>query len=900
MNDQSKNRIKSAMVVYELERALGRYIKERSIDLATTSTGQEILKRSGVTVDLLPSGSQARVIVEHSYLGEIVNIACSVSTGSSDEPHLEHIRKLANSLDLFEIRNAVSHPNRPFPECYWYRCATIAADPAINSLNLYEVAGAFQGALSGNINEPPEEWIFHREWMIPATLPEETEHSLTGLIGRTKDCARLLRELKNARTSSIAVVARGGVGKTSLTLQVLSDFLLSADCTKHCDALFFVSLKQEKLTASGVEILSAPASIDSIKQELLIQLNDEFGIEADRFEDGCATLSEKRIWLFVDNLETVLRDEPNQFNDFNDSLPERWRVIVTSRIPVDNAKNITIDVLDEQSAFSLAKQYFNAKGYESKDVGLLERISKGCKSNPLAIRLTIDLYLAGKDISDALLQTDREVTAFSFANLLDNLSNEANQILEALFVIEHPNRGILCDALNLDMDSTAAAISELSKTSLINRSESQGIETYQLGAAIHELLRTNPRNAEVRSKLLVWAAKCKIGAIEVYKTQQERNTPEIDPFYVPDGVPASLIGLAKEVKKAFNRKRDARQLVDIEGKVRAMLDIHEKISFINRLYARILQKFEDLKSAEIYYKKAIALDEKDPAPRYGLINTHHKLHEHVEVAHGCDWLINNDWGSLEKSGDYAKRVWFFYLQSLNFLDRLDEVFSKTQNWEFSNPELVTVYGVARASAYRRLADKSFRSGTAQPKQIGKALLNAAKTIEKVIELAGFVDNINAELKKLTNEFGFYCRADNFEILAEHKNQFVEFMTKYKRQILLAGINQEDFNEILKTVDIQQFNNVQGKEEGVKKRLEELRSDGYTITRIKNVPKAQGFPNFLFSGDDDGLSYFIHVDTLSNRNWKDWVMLEIGSILGVKYRQELGKAARTVTEAIVVN
>lgn len=899
MDEQSKNRIRAAMVVYEFEKSLGRYIRERSLDLANTPAGKDILKRAGVTVDIFDSGDQARVIVEHSYLGEVINIACAISSGSSDEVPFEQIKKLSTSLDLYAIRNAVSHPNRAFPDCYWYRCAAIASDPAMVSINLHEVISSFQAALSGSINEPPEDWMFHKEWMVPTTLPEETEHSLTGLLGRVKDSAKLLRELKNPRVSLISVVARGGVGKTSLALQVLSDFIISVDCTEFCDALFFISLKQEKLTTKGVEVLTAPDSIERIKSELLIQFVDEYGIDAPTFEIGCSLIKDKRVWLFVDNLETILRDSPDDFIAFNDLLPEKWRVIVTSRIPVDGAKNIPLDVLDEQSAFSLAKQYFYAKGYEIKDANLLERIANGCRSNPLAIRLTVDLYLAGKDISEALHQTTREVSAFSFTNLLEALSDDANQILEALFVVENPSKNILCDALGFDMDHISAAITELNKTSLIKRVEIAGVETYQLGTSIHELLRSNPRNVGVRSKLIEWAAKSRTGASETYKAQQDNNVPMIDLFYIPEGVPPSLMAIAKKVKKKISNKRDSTRVGDLEMLIRPQLDIHGNVSFLNRIYARVLHELEDLKSAEVFYNKAIALDDKDPAPRYGLVYNHNRLHQYSEMVDVCDWLISNGWADIGKSGIYAHRVWFFYFQALNFLDKLDDVFYKTQNWESESGDLFVVQCVARASAYRRQADKAFKSGSAQPKQVGKALLNASNVIGSLIIKEGCVDTIKPELRKLAGEIGYFSRIQNFQLLPEHKQQLAEFMIRNKRYIISEAFGRNEFEDVVKSIDEEFLRKSNQEEEGLNQKKEEYVKNGFTITVIKNIPKAMGFPNFLFSGDGQGNSYFIHVDKFSNGDWKKWVFLDIGSVIALKFKIDPCRDSRPATEAYLI-
>jgi len=294
-------------------------------------------------------------------MGEALSLAVAGSKGTADERLLVTLRKLVETLEIFDIRNAVSHPNRPFPECYWYRCAAIAADPAIDALHFIEVSRAFQSALAGNLEEPPEDWMYRRQWMVPNGLPDEFEHSITGLFGRAKDIVRLNKELRNTRSSLIAVVARGGIGKTSLVLQALSEFCLSSDSTSFSDGVAFVSLKQERLSHEGLQALDAPATIEEVKDTLRQQINLLFDIDAPTFDDCIPLVGDKRLWLFIDNLETLLRDSPSSFTEFCDLLPGPWKVIVTSRIPVDGGKNIPLEALEETGAFAFCRHYVGAR-----------------------------------------------------------------------------------------------------------------------------------------------------------------------------------------------------------------------------------------------------------------------------------------------------------------------------------------------------------------------------------------------------------------------------------------------------------------------------------------------------------------------------------------------------------
>jgi hypothetical protein len=83
MESLSMSRIKSAMVVYEFERALGRFVRERSIEVNSTPAAIEILKRKPEQTEQ-NSSEVTRQIVENSYLGEILSLAISAAKGSAN------------------------------------------------------------------------------------------------------------------------------------------------------------------------------------------------------------------------------------------------------------------------------------------------------------------------------------------------------------------------------------------------------------------------------------------------------------------------------------------------------------------------------------------------------------------------------------------------------------------------------------------------------------------------------------------------------------------------------------------------------------------------------------------------------------------------------------------------
>ncbi len=195
--------------------------------------------------------------------------------------------------------------------------AAIASDPLVQQLQFSALTACLEAANNGQLESPPEEWMTFPEWLVPNNLPESNDFEITGLIGRPKESKELQKFLLNPRISSLAVIAPGGVGKTALTLDVLEKACKTPDFRNVFDGVIFVSLKLEKLTASGIVRIDAPTSISQIERGLIRDIPIVLGQEGDEysFEELKEKFGNRRLLLFVDNLETLLRDDPSDFNE---------------------------------------------------------------------------------------------------------------------------------------------------------------------------------------------------------------------------------------------------------------------------------------------------------------------------------------------------------------------------------------------------------------------------------------------------------------------------------------------------------------------------------------------------------------------------------------------------------
>lgn len=884
------------MIVYELERALGRFVRDKGAQVSTSETGKVILDRTQTT-GTLDVSAETRLIVENSYLAEVFVLANASAAGTSDSTALSALERLCIALGIFDIRNAISHPNRPFPDCYWYRCAAIAADPAIDALGFFEVSLAFQNAEQGTLQEPPEDWMYKKRWSVPAVLPSDFEHSVTGLVGRSKDIAVLQKELKNLRAPLIALVAKGGVGKTSLMLQVVSDFCLSTESAQYFDGVLWTSFKQERLTASGIQFLSAPASLEELQIILCQEAAEIFGEDFVDFNHLKAKLKGKRLLLCLDNLETLLRDSPDTFVGFYEALPEQWKVLVTSRIPVDSAKNVPLGVLEKSGAISLARAYLSSKGFDARDNDLLERISVGCAFNPLAIRIAIDLYVSGAEVSEALKKSEKEVLEFSFTSLLDQLTDLENNILETVFALEAPNRSEICGALDCGVDEAAEAISKLLKTSLLSRREGDEAERYILGSSIRDLLRAYPRKLATRSKAAEWLVQSRAAAESALRLQFERNISPVDLNYIPLETPASLIAISKQITAAIKRD-DRAALVRIENDLRHRLFSEVDSSFAYRLYARVTFELDDSATAIENFKRASALDVDDPAPLFGLAVAYQRNNA-PELYSVTQALISRGWGRIEKSGEhYANRVIGLHLYSANVLEKYSEVFDATTQWE-SHVDMLPCLAVARASAYRRQADEEFRKHESSEARLGSLLGKASKLLAKTIIHHGFQKWLLAELRKLANELRYYNTLGvSFQKFSDEDCQSLINLLRFclSNDAHRSGV---DSNEALRLIPLLTGN--KGTSPENPSHMEAARAkftaDGFTIGRIKNGMRSD--KNYIFLQDQLGVDYYVPLDVFEGGDWQRRRQLAPGIELAIKFDANLTGNALRATEAWLV-
>lgn len=913
MNNSSKLRIKSAMIIYELESSLGDYIIQNEIlDNITDNNKSVIIDREKEKGNYAQNDS-VTFLVESSYLDEVFNLAIDITEGTTLNKYMRELKKFCAFLGIFDIRNAISHPNRPFPQTFWFRSATIASDPLIEKLGLNKVGQALNSAIQDNLNSPPEEWFENVRWAIPNTLPQSFDHEITGLLGRDREFKDLHSTLSKVRNNLIAVVAPGGIGKTALILQFLKDLSLSPKYNSKINAIIFCTLKNERLTAKGIEQIEAINGIEQIKESILNDLNRLYGDESyTDFNDACEKLENEKVLICIDNLETLLMHSQKEFIEFNQSLPLHWRVIVTSRISIDSATTVPLEPLVKRHAINLSRNYFRKRGVQQFDNAELERIADMANNNPLAIRLTIDLYLQGVDISQSIKKSQQDIASFSYKNLIESLNPKSISILEALYVLGDSSKSELIDFLELNNEEIAESINELSKTSLIIRTTNDiGIDSYKLSDSIRDLLLINPRNIEVRSKISDSLKRTKAKILEQTTRNKQLGLTQFEENFVEENTDRSIHALIVDLNKFFSKpyqNRNHSDLIELKSKFADLIVYNSKDYQLTYHYSRVLKALRDKSGELTILKQAEELNPKSPRTTHAIAMHHFYNGDYEDAYEIFNLLVEKGFNIPENSSNkFSFSLTKLRMLCLLYLAKYEEILELTVDWE-NDPYWSTIYGTYRASAFKRKAElKRYNI-----EETEKAVIDSLSIFEIIFSNGDYPIVACIESTKMIKEFDFILTNPSFSKLL---NIYVAFLAKHYFDMVSRlrneNIDSTESKELLEKayaaeIPNNPMHNVKWYTQQTEttydvEHLNELKGQGYKIVQVYHIPEREyGLSHYIFAKDESENQFFLHVDKY-DEGWNKWGYIKQDDLLAISYRDLLKNGKPTpATEIIKVD
>lgn len=899
------------MIIYSLETSLGNYVLNSNLEENLSESTSEIISARIADNSHNENKESIAQLVEASYLDEVFNLAIDTTKGTSFENKMKALKQFCLSLNIFDIRNAISHPNRPFPDSFWFRSAAIASDPLILQLGLGEVRQALNAAIEEKLNTPPDEWLNNVKWAIPNTLPTTFDHEITGLIGREKEYKDLDNTLGKPRVNLIAIVAPGGVGKTALTLQFLKDISLDPKWSEKINSILFCTLKNERLTPDGIEKIEAIDGIQQIRDSLLEDIKSIYlDKEINSFEEACSKLANEKILICIDNLETLLVHSQQEFVEFNESLPLPWKVLVTSRITLESATAVPIQPLGKRHAINLCRNYFKRKGVSNFSQETLELIATKASYNPLAIRLTVDLYLRGIDISESMHQSKKDIAAFSYNNLIESLNKYSIWILEAIFVSDEVNKSQLIELLDLSNDEISESINELSRTSLIIRSTSEtGNDLFQLSDSIKDLLLVNPINIEVRNKISARVKERKNKIQEQHKRNQILGINKFDVEFISQNALDSVIALVVDLNKVLSRpyaKRNHSDLVDIKNRFGELIAYNSSNHELLFHYSRILKSLGDEQGQSKVIHEALKHDPENP--RYLLAQALILFHKR-----NCE-EANLIFESLLKKGldlpENSSRKFASSLVKLHYLSLIQlgdypAILEKTTDWK-NDPNWSVMMGNSRATALKRSVELDRHDFDKKCSAYNNILdiydhlfKNDSYPYIVCNEAMKFLkDQSNLKVPPFTPEFAYkfteFVAKHFFSIVNAIKGQSID---SYDNNSFLNRISSISFETQTNPVLESDWFSSTREISYDKEHIAELKNDGYLIVQVTNIPENNyGLSRFIFAKDKDNNDFFLHVDNFES-GWTKWGYLALHSKLAIKH-SGLDSTKATVASEIV--
>lgn len=379
---------------------------------------------------------------------------------------LENIQGVQN---LIPIRHRVMH-GRPLN----------AEDPRTALLLLHGFRSKYWGQTVSTIERLKKDatWEPYFE-KVPVPF-ERTLHNLpevdydeTTFIGRKVESQKLLSELKRRRENVVTVTGEGGIGKTTLALDIAYQLLDSDD--NPYEAILWVSLKTEHLTAYGVEELrNAIRGIDETVAEIGRGIDLDF---VGSLDDLSAALQDIECLIIIDNLESAQGDEVVKMYD---TLPSSVNYLFTSRLGIGQIeRRFPLPPLSSEESKLLFRRFASARG-QKKLSGLsektLDKVVEQLRYSPLAIRWYVLSSEAGKVPLDTL-RDQRELLDFCVKNVYDGLTDNSRAVLTILRALDRSigfdEFAILTDML---IDELRIVTQELTQGSLVVvESESAGL-----------------------------------------------------------------------------------------------------------------------------------------------------------------------------------------------------------------------------------------------------------------------------------------------------------------------------------------------------------------------------------------------------------------------------------------
>ena len=720
-------------------------------------------------------------LIHGAYLSQLFDI-CDAILQSERATHTNQLREWCTTNSIYDLRNALSHPARPFAEHMWYQLQALATHPAVLQLGLREIVDAHRACLANQFTPPPDAWV---QAIASSEIPNNLltaaiEHPEGSFVGRKAALQTLRQRLLTPTIRAVAIVGEGGLGKTAFAIECLRTLRIDLEAHRVIDRIVMLTARNVRLTPDGQQPMT-PAFTDtsSLLTALARELLDDDEATGD---DALSAFAEVRLLLCLDNLETVLLTNPDFFPDLFSQLPATWKVLVTSRVPVDLTWTQRLERLPEGEAIQITRQHAAMTGVlTSIAPPMLLAIATNAES-PLAIKLCIDCIALGASPEHAIDTARRLTVDFAFQNLVDHLPPDSRWLLEAVFAvggsIAQHRLGLLLD---WELNRLQSAISQLMRANVLTPRQTEQDQVLELSSALQEFVRLHPLDLAFRETVFTrWHTH--LTAADNAKLPGAKSRPETRFADVTD---ADLI---RQLKSSLALARVGRAPEGL-AQLRRLRQFFPRVSAVLRAEAGILDLIRDFPGRLRALEEAIRCDGSDVRARLELAEVHRDLDRYGEALRYTQPLIDSGMLMRDEVDPRVRRrlatvhykncLWLGSDLVLNGDEvigsrYLEQCLVDTQSWDSAPEEIRPFLGFVRASAIRRLTEVRGSPWVERLRQLN----NALSVLTGLYDERGVLDFTVPELRELFAQFEWTSRCRDAEVVRGEWTDVFAAISKY--------------------------------------------------------------------------------------------------------------------------
>lgn len=909
LTEENSEHIKCYMIVYALEQELCNLVQRSAI----THEDAKKFSKEYPELSLQNNNEDPKSLIRSCTFRNILYLTKDFLHGTSMHTHLVELVKIVEDLKIIGIRNDFSHATKGSVGSWqWHRCAALACDPVIVSLEFTEVYRSFVAADDGKLESPNKDWIKREERYIPNNLPEHFDHSDTSLYGRQKECKKIENYLLKSRINIVAITAPGGTGKTAVALETLKNLSIKRSSVAK-DFIIYITLKQKSLSIGGVTNLNAPDTIDSLKASMLEELNEIFiDDDYESLDDAIKSNQDKDGIICVDNLETLLITNSEEFTDLIEDFPRDWTVLVTSRIPVDNTKTLPLEPLSEKSSFPLSKKYLQTKGSEGDiSADSLKKICASSKHNPLAIKLAIDRFLVSGDLKSVQSNVRDDIAKYSFSNLLEVLSDNEGKVLETLFVKNDISFDEISDLLELPFETTVSAVKKLRRTSLIKHLEIDGKEIIRVTESVKDLLRITPITLQTRDLVNKRIKEDKGHKFKHQSQQASRNIDACDQDYIEDSIKAfvheKLIDAFKALK-SYQKTKNYKCIIDCTKELEKLQNSGRKDAVVQITLSRLYFAQSDTSKYEATLEGIESEFQNNKQALNYLLKSWYKLKNYTASLRCANNFIGLN-NSSEISDRYILNAWGIRLSSCVFLSLFDEIINlkiDDSNSKDINDSINAYKSMALFKKIKQQIDLKY-ADSAEVVSIFKEGIDKLSLCshESVYKENNRIRNY-AALDCITQVYYAFKNVnerDAFKDILPYMNK-INYVIEELSQVRSLKV------EVSYLQSIKIKNNIFDSKKWIdytkssiskvdKGQFDDPTNKLVTITRIPRGNSS--YSNFIFGKSESGCDYFLHIERSKSIEPYEWARINIGDVLYVpKHTVEADKPALVGEDFVLIN